>query len=177
MFWSYHLMWRNKGVSVEHGFRKAGTNLRSSCGSIYSAVEATGNENISSARICGMDESVLTAVQKPARIFACRGQNNNNKKSWLFNVCRMRGTRNSSNMCQLDWTALMFLRVRFSPSLYYGAPPGTVQLYLESGYMVGELFVQWLPQLMSTVKPNVQERFIWCLTGVRGTRICMLLNV
>jgi hypothetical protein len=38
-------------------------------------VEAVGNENISSARICGMDESVLTAVQKPARIFVCRGQN------------------------------------------------------------------------------------------------------
>jgi hypothetical protein len=73
--------------------------------------------------------------------------------------------------------ASIFLKERFNPSLCDGAPPGTLQLYQESGYMAGELFVQWLAHVMSPIKPNVEERFSCCLTGIRATRICMLLNV
>jgi hypothetical protein len=60
-------------------------------------VEAVGNENISSARIGGMDESVLTAVQKLARKLLAEAKK---KKSWRFSGCR-----NSCSMCQLDWAA------------------------------------------------------------------------
>jgi hypothetical protein len=56
--------------------------------------------------------------------------------------------------------ALIFLRKLFNPSLYSDAPPWTLQLYQESDYMTGDLFVQWLEHFMSSVKPNVEEKIL-----------------
>jgi len=91
-----------------------------------------------------MDEFALTTVQKPSKIFAQKG-----KKQVGVLTSAERGQHVTVVCCigssgQCVPPALIFPRKTFNANLYDGAPPGTLKMYQDTGYMTGELFIEWM---------------------------------
>ena len=89
-----------------------------------------------------MDESAITTVQTTPRIFALKG-----KKQVGSITSGERGVNSSVVVCMSSAgiyipPAIIFPRKKYNPTLYDGAPAGTLPLYNESGYMTGELFMK-----------------------------------
>lgn len=112
-----------------------------------------------------MDESPLTTVQKPSKVFALKG-----KKQVGSLTSAERGERvtvvcciSSSGLCVPS--ALIFPRKTFNANLYDGAPPGTLKLYQDTGYMTGELFVQWMNHFINYVETSLTNKVLLLLDG------------
>jgi hypothetical protein len=58
---------------------------------------------------------------------------------------------------------LIFPRKRIRDELFVGAPPGTLKLVAESGYMNTELFLEWLRHFQNFVKATAQDPVILVL--------------
>lgn len=98
--------------------------------------------DIQPARMFNMDESALTTVQKPPKIFASRG-----KKQVGALTSAERGLHVTVVACVSSSgvyvpPAMIFPRKKLNPTLYDEAPTGTLRLCSESGYMTSDLFVK-----------------------------------
>jgi len=123
------------------------------------------SENISVEKIYNMDESALTTVQKPSKVFAQKG-----KKQVGVLTSAERGQHvivvsciGSSGQCVPP--ALIFPRKIFNANLYDGAPPGTLKMYQDTGYMTGELFIEWMNYFIKNVKSSLEEKVLLLLNG------------
>lgn len=61
--------------------------------------------------------------------------------------------------------ALIFPRKTFNANLYDGAPPGTLKMYQDTGYMTGELFIEWMNYFIRYTKPSLEEKVLLLLDG------------
>ncbi|CAI6376558.1 unnamed protein product [Macrosiphum euphorbiae] len=112
-----------------------------------------------------MDESALTTVQKPSKIFAQKGKKqvgvltSAERGQYVTVVCCI----GSSGQCVPP--ALIFPRKTFNANLYDGAPPGTFKMYQDTGYMTGELFIEWMNHFIRNVNSSIEEKVLLLLDG------------
>ncbi|XP_050518182.1 uncharacterized protein LOC126892621 [Diabrotica virgifera virgifera] len=123
------------------------------------------NEEIDKSMIFNMDESGLTTVQNTSKIFALKG-----KKQVGAITSGERGVYSTVVACMSSGgtyipPAIIFPRKKFNPTLYDGAPLGTLCLYNESGYMTGELFLKWMEHFIKHVRPNTKNKALLILDG------------
>lgn len=112
-----------------------------------------------------MDESGLSTVQRPPKIFASKG-----KKQVGALTSAERGQHVSiavrANAAgNFIPPAMIIPRKNFKPEYFDGAPPGTLQLCYESGYMVGHLFVKWVKHFVNSTGCNPTNKVILILDG------------
>lgn len=97
-------------------------------------------ENINPMRIYNADESGLSTVQRPQKVFATAGRKqvgaitSAERGSHVTVVCAM-----SSNGNYIP-PALIFPRKNLKQELTDNAPPGTLMIAQESGWMTGPVF-------------------------------------
>ncbi|XP_072375635.1 uncharacterized protein [Diabrotica undecimpunctata] len=112
-----------------------------------------------------MDESGLTTVQNTSKMFELNG-----KKQVGAITSGERGVHSTVVACMSSGgtyipPAIIFPRKKFNPTLYDGAPLGTLCLYNESGYMTGELFLKWMEHFIKHVRPNTKHKALLILDG------------
>ncbi|CAH2008014.1 unnamed protein product [Acanthoscelides obtectus] len=106
-------------------------------------------------RIFNMDETGLSTVpNKLPKVYACKG-----KKTVSKVVSGERGQLVTAVCCMSaggTWVppGLIFARKRMKEELFFGAPPGTLKMISDSGYMNTDLFVIWLRHFCDFVKPS-----------------------
>lgn len=115
-------------------------------------------------RIFNMDETGMSTVpNKLPKILSSKG-----KKCVAKVVSAERGQLVTAVCCVNAtgiWVppALIFARKRMKEELFYGAPPGTLKLISDSGYMNTELFIEWLRHFQSHVKSTTDDPVILIL--------------
>lgn len=127
--------------------------------------ETMEKENVSYDRLYNMDESALTTVQKPLKVFAKKG-----KKQVGTLTSAERGAHVTLVACmgslgQFVPPALIFPRKNYKAELFDGAPPGTLEMCHDTGYMVSELFGQWMDHFIKYVKPSREQKVILIVDG------------
>lgn len=127
--------------------------------------ETMKKEQIPGHRIYNMDESALTTVQKPPKVFAKRG-----KKQVGAVTSAERGQHVTVVACMSSAghyipPALIFPRKNHKAELFDGCPPGTLELCHDTGYMVSELFNRWMDHFIKYAKPSKEEKVILILDG------------
>ena len=111
-----------------------------------------------------MDETGLSTVpNKSHKIYAFKG-----KRTVSKIVSAERGQLTTAVVCMSAggvWAppGLIFARKRMKEELFYGAPPGTLKLISDSGYMNTELFITWLKHFRDFVKPTETDPAILIL--------------
>lgn len=121
--------------------------------------------SIGNMMIFNMDESALTTVQVPAKVFARKG-----KKQVGAVTSAERGIHTTVVACVSSGgtyvpPAIIFPRKKYNALLYDAAPIGTLRLYNESGYMTGELFFKWMQHFVSFVRPTPEKKALLILDG------------
>jgi hypothetical protein len=107
-----------------------------------------------------MDETALSAVQKPPKILALPG------KHQVGAITS--GERGIKSTCVCYMSAagdfvppmLILKRLRFKQELSEGAPPGTKLACTESRWITSEVSVQWLKHFVATVKPSKGKKVL-----------------
>lgn len=120
---------------------------------------------IDKTMIYNMDESALTTVQVPPKVFAQKG-----KKQVGAITSAERGVHTTVVACVSSGgvyvpPAIIFPRKRFNPDLYDGAPIGTLKLHNDSGYMTSDLFVKWIEHFIEHVRPSEDKKALLILDG------------
>lgn len=116
-------------------------------------------------RIFNMDESGLSTVQKPPRVMAAKGRKqvgsitSAERGQHVTSVCCMNAIGNFIPPC------LIFPRKNRKDELLDKAPPGTLGLFQESGWMTSELFVKWLKHFCSHATPSNDNKVLLLLDG------------
>ena len=123
------------------------------------------DENISPHRIYNMDESGLSTVQKPPKVFALKG-----KKQVGALTSTERGEHVSVAVCanatgNFVPPALIIPRKNHKAEYFDGAPSGTLELCYDSGYMVGELFLRWMKHFVNFVASTPTNKVLLILDG------------
>lgn len=120
---------------------------------------------ISPSRIFNMDESSLSTVHKPPKVFAEIG-----KKQVGALTSAERGLHVTVVCCmnptgQYVPPALIFPRKNWKNELIDGAPVGSIGIAQETGWMTGEVFLKWLNHFVSFVKPTVEDKVLLIVDG------------
>lgn len=115
--------------------------------------------------IFNMDESAITTVQVPSKVFAKKG-----KKQVGALTSAERGVHTTVAICMSSGgtyipPTIIFPRKKYNPVLYDAAPVGTLRLYNESGYMTGELFYKWMQHFINFVRPTPERKALLILDG------------
>lgn len=102
--------------------------------------------------IYNVDETGLTTVQKPVKLIAARGAKQvgrmtSAERGNLVTVCCAVNAIGNSVP-----PFMVFPRVHFKENMITGAPPGTVGVASQSGWMTGPLFLQWMQHFVKHVK-------------------------
>lgn len=120
---------------------------------------------IDPTKIYNVDESALSTVQKPPKVFAQSG-----KKQVGALTSAERGVHVTMVCCMSTVghfipPALIFPRKRWKNELIDGAPLGTLGLTQENGWMTGDVFLQWLEHFRKYAKPNLDEKVLLIVDG------------
>lgn len=132
----------------------------------YELLECTVNDNnINLMRIYNMDESGITTVQSPQRIIAQKG-----KKQVGAITSAERGVHCTVVCCMGSSgnfipPAIIFPRKRWKTELGDNGPAGTLNLCQESGWMTGELFMEWMKHFVSFTSPSPENKVLLLLDG------------
>ncbi|KAJ4449896.1 hypothetical protein ANN_01302 [Periplaneta americana] len=116
-------------------------------------------------RIYNVDESALSTVQKPRKIFAAKG-----KKTVGCLTSAERGQHVTAVCCMgtsghFVPPALIFPSKNWKHELLDGTPVGTLGLVQEKGWMTGEVFLQWLEHFFQHVKASLEDKVLLVLDG------------
>lgn len=116
--------------------------------------------------IWNVDESGLSTVpSKNVKIFATKGQkqvgvlSSAERGQHLTVVCCMNAVGTFLP------PALIFPRKNMKNELMDHAPPGSIGLTQEKGWMNNELFLKWLKHFVKFVKPSVDEKVLLLVDG------------
>lgn len=121
--------------------------------------------NIPSERIWNVDESGLSSVQRPQKVFASKG------KKQVGSLTSAEKGQHVSVVCCVSSTgtfippALIYSRKRWKNELIDGAPTGTLGLFAESGWMTGELFLSWMKHFQKYVNASQENKVLLLLDG------------
>lgn len=127
--------------------------------------EVIERENINPMRIFNADESGLSKVQRPQKVFATTGRKqvgaitSAERGSHVTVVCAM-----SSNGNYVP-PALIFARKNLKQELGDNVPPGTLLLAQESGWMTGPVFLKYLEHFQKHTKANVDDKILLIVDG------------
>ncbi|KAJ4442332.1 hypothetical protein ANN_03918 [Periplaneta americana] len=115
--------------------------------------------------IFNVDETGIQTTHQPPKILAQKG-----KKQVGAIVSAEQGTNvtavvGMSASGQFVPPMLVFPRVRMSPELSDGAPPGTLVVGQEKGWINSELFVKYLHHFHSYVKSTPDKRVLLLVDG------------
>lgn len=110
------------------------------------------NPTITASKIYNVDESGLSTVQRPRKVAAMRGSRNTRvltsaeRGSHSTVVCCMNAAGNFIP------PALLFPRKTKKSELYDAAPPDTLALWDESGWMTSDCFFKWMKHFRDFVR-------------------------
>lgn len=125
----------------------------------FDILESTIEEfNITPERIYNMDESGLSTVQRPSKIFATKG-----RKQVGAVTSAERGVHTTAVCCMnaigsFIPPAMIFARKNAKAELTDDAPTGTLQLCQDSGWMTGPLFLKWLTHFVHYSNTTVEKK-------------------
>lgn len=164
--WIKGFLTRNPRISLRvpenTSYARAQAFNKNNIAAYFTALDATLSENkFEPENIFNVDESGLSTVQKkPQKVFATKG-------------CKQVGTlssaergRHSTVVCAMNATGryippcFIFSRKRFKNELMADAPPGSVGLCQEKGWMTGELFLKWLKHFVKHVKLSIDNKVL-----------------
>lgn len=121
--------------------------------------------DIQPSRIWNVDESAISTVHRPQKILAAKG-----KKQVGALTSAERGQHTTVVCCMSSSgnfvpPALIFARKKYKHELFDGTPTGTLGLVNESGWMTGELFLQWLKHFKEYANPSVENKVLLLVDG------------
>lgn len=123
------------------------------------------NEKIDVHRIYNMDESGLSTVQRPPKIFAKTGRKqvgsltSAERGQHVTCVCCMNSVGNFVP------PALIFPRKNRKEELLDALPPGSLGLFHETGWMTADSFFLWLEHFQKFVKASPESKVLLLLDG------------
>lgn len=123
------------------------------------------SENLTPHRIYNADESGLSTVQKPQKILATTG-----RKQVGVITSAERGT-NTTVVCCVNAVGtyvppmLIFPRKYMKHELVDEAPPGTLGVAQQSGWMTTDIYLKWLKHFQSFVKSSINDKVILIVDG------------
>jgi len=123
-------------------------------------------ENLTADRLYNMDETCLSTVQtNQKKIIGERG-----KRQIGAITSNERGQSTTCVVCVSSSGVyippmLIFRRKRVNQALEIGAPPGTVFLAQDKGWMTATGFCFWLGHFIKYVKPSVENKIVLILDG------------
>lgn len=125
-------------------------------------------------RIYNVDETGVTTVHKPSKIIAPKGQKQvGAATSWE------RG-KNVTVCCCMSAIGhfippmFIFPRIRMTPALERGGPPGSVYTCSKSGWMMEDLFLDWLKHFVAHTRPSVEDVVLLILDN-HGSHISLAI--
>lgn len=123
------------------------------------------NGGVTAEQVFNMDESGLTAVHKPGRILAKKGQKqvgkitSGERGKTVTVICAMNA------MGTFIPPLMIFPRKNMSQVLVKDGPPGTVGAATMSGWTDSDIFIQWLKHFVAHAKPTPEKPAILLLDG------------
>lgn len=122
-------------------------------------------EGILGSRIYNVDESALSTVHIPQKVFATTG-----KKQVGALTSAERGMHVTMVVCMNPAgnfvpPSLIFPRKNWKHELIDGAPMGTLGIAHESGWMTGEVFLKWLQHFINYVKASKEDKVLLIVDG------------
>lgn len=127
--------------------------------------EVIERENINPMRIYNADESGLSTVQRPQKVFATVGRKqvgfitSAERGSHVTVVCAMSSSGNYVP------PVLIFARKNLKQELGDNTPPGTLLLAQESGWMTGPVFLKYLEHFQKHTKASVDDKVLLIVDG------------
>lgn len=121
--------------------------------------------NFEPHRIYNVDESALTTIQKPQKVFGTKGRKqidcltSAEKGSNVTVVCCTNANGSFIPPC------MIFPRKNMKNELMYEAPIGTLGLAQKSGWMNSEIFVKWLKHFQEHTKSSIDDPVLLVCDG------------
>lgn len=115
------------------------------------------NHTILPHRIFNVDETGVTTVHKPGKILAPKG------KKQVDAATSWESGKNITVCCCMSATGqfipplFIFPRIRMTPALERGGPPGSIYRCSKSGWMIEKLFLDWLKHFVEHTKPTLED--------------------
>ena len=135
-------------------------------GRFYDILQETyEKQHIDQSHIWNVDETGLTAVHRPGKVIARRGQRqvgkitSGEKGKTVTAICAMNAAG-----CYIPPT-LIFPRVNMNDRLLRGAPPHTLGLTSKSGWVDSNLFKKWFDHFTRFAKPTAEQPHLLLLDG------------
>lgn len=123
------------------------------------------SNNISPHRLYNVDESALSTVQRPQKVFATTGRKqvgaltSAEKGSHVTIVCCMSANGHFIPPC------LIYPRKNMKQELIDEAPTGTMGIAQESGWMTTAVFYKWLVHFQLHVKASLDDKVLLIVDG------------
>lgn len=123
------------------------------------------SNNISPHRLYNVDESALSTVQRPQRVFATTGRKqvgaltSAEKGSHVTVVCCMSANGHFVPPC------LIYPRKIMKQELIDEAPTGSLGIAQESGWMTTTVFYKWLVHFQTHVKASLDDKVLLVVDG------------
>ena len=120
---------------------------------------------IDGSRLWNIDESGLTAVHKPGRIVAKKGQKQVGK------ITRGERGKRVTILCSMKAHGrhippfMIFPRKKMNDHLFLGSPPGTEGVPTDSGWTDSTVFTKWLKHFVDHVKPTPSKKVVLFVDG------------
>lgn len=127
--------------------------------------EKMEDHQYSASQIWNADESGVSAVHKPPRILAKKGQKQVGK------ITSGERGQNVTVLCCLNASntyippMIIFPRKRMSEQLNKGAPSGSIVTVSDNGWITQELFLEWFDHFLKMTKPSKENRQLLIIDG------------
>lgn len=125
--------------------------------------EVMSKYNFQPDRIYNFDETGKSIVQKPQMILAKKGMKR------VGAVTSAERGKNHTVACAVSASGhyippmFIFPRVRMSPSLTIGGPPGSIYKTSKSGWITEQLFIEWLKHFKVKSNPSLADPILLIL--------------